>query len=446
MKGDMTQGSPWKLIVTFMIPVFLGNVFQNLYSIMDAVIVGRLLGTEAFAAVGVTSAQGFIVYGWICGMTSGFSVILAQEFGAKREKNLRHFFCVSLYLCTLMCVVMTVGLLLTNDWVLRLMKTPEELMGMAGKYLQALYAGIFSSIFYNLLAGALRAFGNSRVPLLLLTLSSVLNVILDVVCIRYLHMGVEGTAYATVGSQIVSAALCFFYIQKHYRLFDLNREERRFKGRSMWQLLKMGLPMALQFSVTGFSTMIVQGAVNSFGALHISAISVVGKIQGIMGQAMVAIGAAISSYAGQNYGAGRLDRVKGGVRIGNWLCVITSGICIVLLLLFCVDLVPLFIREDVAQIQVIVEQYFVVASWFYLPLSLIYVYRNTLQGMGEGFVSFLGGIFELIARVIAIGLLVRPFGFYGVILSDPLAWVFALIPLAPYYYYRMRKIEKLQEV
>lgn len=445
MKGDMTQGNPWKLIISFMIPVLLGNIFQNLYSIVDSMIVGRLLGTKAFAAVGVTAAQGFIVFGWINGMTSGFSIILAQEYGAKREKSLRHFFCMSLYLCIFMCVIMTVGLLLTNDWVLRLMQTPKELFDLAGRYILVIYGGIFSSIAYNLLAGTLRAFGDSRTPLKLLTIASVLNVVLDLVFISWFHMGVEGTAYATVLSQVVSAMLCLWHIRKHYRLFGFTREERRFSARSMGTLFKIGLPMALQFSITGFSTVIVQGAVNSFGALYISAMSVVGKIQGIMGQPMVAIGAAISSYAGQNYGAGRIARVKQGVRVGNSLCVATSCLCTVLLLAFGKALVPLFIREDVAAVQEIVHQFLLVVAWFYVPLSLIYVYRNTLQGLGEGLVPFLGGVFELIARIIAIGFLMRWFGFYGVILSDPLAWIFALIPLVPYYYYRMGRITRSME-
>lgn len=442
MGRDMTQGNSWKLIIGFMLPVLLGNVFQNLYSIVDSIIVGRLLGTEAFAAVGVTSAQSFIVFGWINGMTSGFSILLAQEFGGKRQESLRHFFCMSLYLCIFMCVLMTEGLFLANDWILSLMRTPRELFALARNYILIIYGGIFASIAYNLLAGALHAFGDSKTPLKLLTIASVLNVALDLVFIRWFHMGVDGTAYATVLSQVFSAVFCFLHIRKHYRIFRFTREERRFRFRSAGMLLKLGLPMALQFSITGFSTLIVQSAVNSFGPVYISAMSVVGKVQGVMGQPMVAIGAAISSYTGQNYGAGKIRRVKQGVRVGNTLCVATSCVCTVLLLVFGASLVPVFIREEAAKVQAIVHQFFWVVAWFYVPLSLIYVYRNTLQGLGEGLIPFLGGVFELLARVIAIGLLVRQFGFYGVIFSDPMAWIFALIPLVPYYYYRIGKITK----
>lgn len=437
---DMTEGKPLKLILAFMIPVLCGNLFQNFYNIVDSMIVGRFLGVDALAAVGSTGSLNFLVIGWVMGMTSGFGILLSQAYGARDEKKLKHYTAMSMYLCIVLAVVMTVGLLTANHSILHLMNTPEKIFADTSYYIAVIYAGLPVTILYNMLASIARALGDSKTPLYFLVLSSVLNIVLDILFVAVLPFGVAGAAYATVFSQGVSAVLCLVYVWKKYENIHFGKEERRVSWRSIRILLTMGIPMALQFSITAIGTMIVQSALNLLGSVYIASYAATMKIQNITMQVYTALGASIATYVGQNYGAGKIERIKRGVN-SSLLITAAYGAAVMALAYFVLPhTVRIFAEDPTGELQEIAKQIFHISLWFYIPLGTIFIYRNALQGLGNGLVPMLGGVFELLARGLVILLLFKPLQFTGICLSDPGAWVSALIPLIPYYYWYMRRL------
>ncbi len=443
MINDMTVGSPQKKILRFMFPVLLGNLFQNLYNIADTMIVGRFLGVEALAAVGATGSILFFVWGWIIGLANGFGVLISQAFGAKNNDLIKHYVAMSTILCTVFAVAMTISFLLINDSLLQLMNTPENIYRDTKEYITVVYAGIGATFLYNMLAAIARGFGDSKTPLYFLIISSVLNIGLDFYFIAGLSLGVKGAALATIISQVVSGVLCFIYVYRKYTNVRFNRVEAKINMHSIKKLLLMGLPMALQFSITSVGTMIVQSSLNTLGAVYIAAYSATMKVQGVFMQGYVALGAALATYVGQNYGAGNIERIKKGVRD---TVVIVAGISAILMVVSYFwegTFVTLFATDPTGEIAEFGKQIFRISLWFYFFLGLIFIYRNALQGLGNGLIPMLGGVAELIARALVIGLLFEPLQFIGICLSDPLAWVLALIPLIPYYYWYMKKVTTL---
>lgn len=439
MIKSMTEGRPWKLILQFALPVIAGNVFQQFYNIVDSVIVGRMLGVNALAAVGSTTGLIFVTIGLVNGMTSGFGILISQSFGAKDEAALRRYTVMSFELSIVLAVVLSLVMCVCNVPILRLMNTPQEIIGQTAAYIGVIYAGLIATFLYNMLAAFARALGDSRTPLYFLIFSSVLNIGLDIGIIAVLHTGVGGAAVATVISQAVSAVLCFFYIKKKYSFLRLTRGDIRPDGASAVKLMRLGTPMALQFSITGLSVVVVQSFLNLLGPVSIAAYSAAGKIHNVVAQAFPALGVATATYVGQNNGAGRMDRVRSGVWSVQIIVLVFSVICGGLVLLFGDAAARLFVTERTDEVIPAVRQYLHIAIWFYPFLGTIFVYRNALQGLGYGLVPMLGGVFELAARSLAAWFLARPFGYVGVCFSDPCAWVSALIPLIPVYYYQMRR-------
>lgn len=439
MIKDMTKGTPWKLIFFFMVPVCCGNIFQNFYNIVDSMIVGRFLGVEALAAVGSTTSINFLVIGWVVGMTSGFGIQLSQAFGANDEKRLRHYLAMSVYLCIGLAVLMTVGLLIVNNVILQWMNTPEEIFYNTAKYIGIIYAGLPVTILYNMLASVARALGDSKTPLYFLVLSSVLNIVLDLVFVAVLPFGVAGAAYATVFSQAVSAVLCLVYVWKKFPIIHFGKKDAVIKGSSICNLLGMGIPMGLQFSITAIGTMIVQASLNTLGATYIAAYSATMKIQSIMIQVYPALGTAIATYAGQNYGAGEMKRIKQGVNA----CLVIEAIYSIFVMALSWSVLPMAVRifteDPTGELYMIACQMFRISMWFFFPLGMIFIYRNVLQGLGNGLVPMMGGVFELLARALVIYVLFDSMQFVAICISDPAAWVSALIPLIPYYYWFMNK-------
>ncbi len=444
MTNDMSKGSPARLIISFMLPVLAGNVFQQFYNVVDSVIVGQFLGVNALAAVGSTGSVVFLVWGLVTGLTSGFSVILSQQFGAGDKKGLRHYEGVSVWLCAVIGIVMTAVLMLGLNPILRLMNTPDEIFGETRAYLGVLFAGILVTFAYNMLAGMLRALGDSKTPLLFLVIASVLNIILDIVFILYCNTGVAGAAYATLIAQAVSALLCVRHIAKKYEILKISRQDMRGDSRSAKKLLGVGIPMGLQFSITAIGTMIVQAALNGLGPVYIAGFAAAGKIGNIATQPFPSLGVAIATYTGQNMGAGRFDRVKKGVSAGLVICLVCSMITGAAVYLFGPYMMKIFASGESGQMIGYGVEYLKISAWFYPPLSLIFLYRNALQGLGDGLVPMLGGVFELAARIGAILILAEPFGYAGICFSDPAAWVMALIPLVPVYYWKMSCIFPVQ--
>ena len=437
--NDMTVGSPVKLIIQFMIPMCLGNIFQQFYNIADSIVAGQFLGVDALAAIGSTGSLMFFVTGWLNGLSSGFAILVSQWFGAKQYDKMRHYVAMSIYLAAAFAIVMTIGFEALNEPILRLMNSPEDLMGSVKGYMGIIYAGLIVTAAYNSLAAFLRALGDSKSPLYFLIISAVINVFLDILFIVKIGMGVEGCAYATVIAQAISAVCCLIYIIKKFPILHLKKENFEVSFTSFRYLLALGIPMGLQFSITAIGTIIVQGAVNIYGSVYMAGFSAAGKIQNVIGMVAVSMGATIATYVGQNRGAGRMDRVKQGVKY-SWIMLLVWSVVEMALVYFGGKYFTyLFIspsQTDVVQVSVI---YFRTVFWAYPFLCTIFVFRNALQGMGYGMVPMLGGVFELVARTLIVVLVAGRTTFAGVCLADPMAWIAALIPLIPYYYYVMGK-------
>lgn len=438
----MTVGKPSKLIIQFMIPMFLGNVFQQFYNVADSIVAGQFLGVQALAAIGSTGSLMFFVTGWMNGMSSGFAILVSQWFGAKKYDRMRHYVAMSVYLSIILSVLMTVGFLAANVPILRMMNYSPDIMPDVTAYMGIIYAGLIVTAAYNALAAFLRALGDSRSPLYFLIISAAINVVLDIVFIVYGGMGVDGCAYATVIAQAISALLCFIYIVKRYPILHLKREDFRISFRSWGRLLALGIPMALQFSITAIGTIIVQGAVNVYGEIYMAGFSAAGKLQNIIATVFSAFGATIATYVGQNRGAGKMDRVRQGVRTTQMMIIVYSVFAMAVVLLLGRYMMWIFVSPSETEVIDVAVLYFRTVFWCYPFLGSIFLYRNTLQGLGYGLVPMLGGVFELVARAGIVLLVAGRTSFVGVCLSDPAAWLSALIPLVPYYIYIMKKWKK----
>lgn len=440
--NDMTSGNPVRLILQFMIPVCLGNIFQQFYNVADSIVAGQFIGVNALAAIGSTGSLMFFVTGWLNGLSSGFAILVSQRFGARRYDQMRHYVAMSIYLAATFAIVMTAGLLILNEPILRMMNFSDEIMPDVTAYMGIIYAGLIVTAAYNSLAAFLRALGDSKSPLYFLIISAVINVALDIAFIVWFGMGVEGCAYATVIAQGISALLCFVYILKKFPILHLKKEDFRISFRSFGHLLSLGIPMGLQFSITAIGTIIVQGAVNVYGEIYMAGFAAAGKLQNIIATVFTAFGATIATFVGQNRGAGKMDRVKTGVKYTQIMILIWSVVTMALVFFFGKYMMLLFVSASETEVIDAASVYFRTVFWCYPFLGSIFLYRNTLQGMGYGLVPMLGGVFELAARSAIVMTVAGRTSFAGVCLSDPAAWIAALIPLVPYYIYTMRKWEK----
>lgn len=442
---DMTQGSPLKLLLLFSLPVLLGNVFQQLYNMVDTVIVGRYLGYQALAAVGTTGSLNFLVLGFANGLTSGFAVLVAQRFGAKDEEGLKKAEASAVALSVGFTVVITLLALVTARPLLKLIHTPKEIIGDAVTYISIIYAGIAATMMYNLLACLLRAVGDSKSPLYFLIVSSLLNIVLDIVLIRYAHMGVAGAALATVISQLVSGVCCLLYIWKKYPILHLSKEDFKAPVTMYRMHLYIGLPMAFQFCITAIGTVVVQGALNLFGTAKIAAFTAANKAEQLVVQPALTFGVAMANYSGQNMGAGRTDRIKEGVAKCTLLTLICAGISMMILFFLGESITKLFLTGEemdgavIGEILDSAQLYLRQAAIFFPFLNMIFVYRNVLQGIGRSFMPLMGGVFELITRLAVSYTLPDLLGFRGICLSGPLAWVSAAVPLAIAYQYMKKR-------
>ena len=437
--NDMTVGSPVKLIIQFMIPMFLGNVFQQFYNIVDSIVAGQFIGVDALAAIGSTGSLMFFVTGWLNGLSSGFAIIVAQRFGARKYDEMRHYVAMSFYLMAAFALVMTAAFLALNEPILRLMNSPENVMQDVKSYMGIIYAGLIITAAYDILAAVLRALGDSRSPLYFLIISAGINVVLDIALICVFGMGVEGCAYATVLAQGISAMCCIIYIVKKYPILHLKKENFAISLDSFRRLIALGIPMGLQFSITAIGTIIVQGAVNIYGTTYMAGFSAAGKIQNIASMVAVSMGATIATYVGQNRGAGKMDRVKQGVNYCWIMLLVWSVIEMVLMYFGGKYFTYLFVNSSQTDVINVSVTYFHTVFWAYPFLCTIFLFRNALQGMGYGLVPMLGGVFELVARTAIVVFVAGKTTFAGVCLADPVAWIAALIPLIPYYFHIMKK-------
>ncbi len=442
---DMTQGSPMKLILGFSVPLLFGFLFQQFYSVVDTVIVGRFLGVNALAGVGSTGSVNFLIIGFCMGVCNGFAIPLAHKFGAKDYAGLRQFTANAMWLSIAFAVVMTLATSLLCRNILALMKTPEDIFEHAYIYILIIFIGIPATYLYNMLSGIIRAMGDSKTPLVFLTLSSLLNIALDLVCILNFGMGVAGAALATVVSQGVSGVLCLLYMIRKFPLLHIKKEEWKPNPSHMATLCGMGIPMGLQYSITAIGSVILQTSVNTLGAVAVASVTAAGKVSMFFCCPFDAMGSTMATYGGQNVGAKKLDRLGQGMKACVILGSVYSLLACAVLSLFGDRLAALFIDAASPELLENARLLLIVNSAFFIPLALVNIVRFMIQGMGFGTLAILAGVCEMVARSLAGLFLVPTFGFIGVCFASPLAWIFADAFLIPAYLHVKKKLQRLFE-
>ena len=443
MQKDMTAGSPAKAIVGFTIPVLIGNIFQQFYSMVDTIIVGKFVGTKALAAVGSVGTINFLIIGFMLGLTAGFTVLTAQRYGAGDMKNMRRTVGSAAVLSLMVTVAMTMISMLGMHGLLKFMHTPEDIFADAYQYIMIICGGIFATVLYNLLASVLRALGNSQVPLYFLILSALLNVLLDLLFIIVFQWGAAGAAYATVISQGVSGVLCLVYIAKKMPELRLQKDDFHLSAHIVKMQVGIGIPMALQYSITAIGTMMVQSALNMLGSMAVAAFTAASKVEQIATQAYVALGTTMATYCAQNMGAGKIDRIRKGFRTSTWIGVVYSLIFGLLTAFFGKYLTYLFVSSDVQTLMGQVDIYLKCASLFFIALTIVNVYRNGIQGMGYGVLPMMAGVAELLGRGIVALAAGMNKSYLLACLASPVAWVFAGVLLLFMYRIVMKQQEKI---
>lgn len=445
MNLDMTKGSPLKLILKFLIPVLLGNLFQQLYNMVDTIIVGKGVGSQALAAVGSTGTISFFILGFMTGITTGFTVLTAQRFGAGDYEGVRKSVGNAFVLSAVVTVIMTVLSVLCMDWLLRIMNTPDDIYDMARTYILIICCGMVFTILYNLAASVLRAIGNSKVPLYFLILSALLNVALDIVFIMGFKWGVAGAAIATVIAQGVSGFLCLIFLLTKIDFLKLKTEHFRLDPIGAVNQLKIGVPMALQFSITAIGTMMVQAALNMLGSTVVAAYTAACKVEQLVTQAFQAMGATMATYSAQNWGIHSLERLRRGQKTAMWI----SGIYAVVIYFAVLAILPfatgLFFDGDISEVLPYVRTYMEICGLFFIPLGMIFIYRNLLQGCGYALIPTMGGVVELISRGVFAFAAARSRSYTGVCIANASAWCTAGIFLWIAYLIIMRGMLKREK-
>lgn len=442
MTKSMTTGTPAKLIILFAFPLIIGNIFQQFYSMADTFIVGRTLGVNALAAVGCTGSITFFILGFVMGFSSGLSIITSQRFGANDMEGVKRSFATSLILSLILSVVFTIGACIFTRPFLELLQTPPELIDDAYSYLIIIFGGIIASVLYNFLSNMMRALGDSKMPLYFLIFTCILNIILDYVCILFFNMGVAGAGAATIFSQVIAAILCVVYIKKKMPAFWVERKHFQITRHEISCHIKTALPMAFQMSIIAIGALILQSALNGLGPNAVAGNTSAQKIDSIACMPLNSFGAAMATYAAQNYGAGKIDRIRKGVFQCILMSVGTSIFMAIMNFSFGGTLASVFIGADAPEVVEYAQIFLSVNGAMYWVLSLLFIYRFTLQGLGNGTVPTIAGIMELIMRAIGGIFLVDILGYTGAALSNPLAWTGACIPLCIAYYREIRKLEK----
>ena len=437
---DLTTGSPMKLVLSFMLPLLFGLLFQQFYSMVDTVVVGKYLGVDALAGVGSTGSVNFLVLGFCMGICSGFAIPVAQKFGQRDYDGLRRIVGTMIWLGAGFALVITAVTALLCGRILHWMHTPAETFGYAYDYIFIIFLGIPATMLYNLLSGIIRSLGDSRTPLLFLIFSSLLNVALDLALIVGLKLGVAGAGIATVVSQAISGILCLVFIARNYAVLRLRREDLKPGRESVSLLLTMGVPMGLQYSITAIGSILLQTAVNDLGPEAMAAVTAGNKVSMFCVCPFDAIGTTAATFAGQNVGAGKLDRVHQGVKasavIGIGYAVAIFGV----LSLWGGDLSLLFLDAKEAEIIAMSRKFLFCNSLFYIALLFVNLLRFTIQGLGFSRLAVFAGVFEMVARAVVALCMVDLLGYTAVCLAHPCAWIMADVFLFPAYFHCMRKL------
>ena len=441
MIRDLTRGRPLKLILRFGLPILLGMLFQQLYNVVDTAIVGKTLGGNALAAVGSTGAINFLVVGFCIGICSGFSIPIAQQFGAGDYKAMRQYVIGSMWCTVFFAALVTALTLATCGWILRIMVTPEEIFDQSFTYIATIFAGLSGYMLYNMTAGILRSLGDSRTPVIWLVIASVVNVLLDLIFIINFHMGVFGAAFATILSQFLAGFGCLWKVCRGFEILRFEREDWTWDWRKIGCLCGLGLPMGLQYSITAIGSIMIQTAVNVLGTGYITAATAANKVSMFICCPFDAMGSTMATYGGQNVGAKKWDRLHEGVKACTLLGLAYSAIALLIVLAMGNWLVMLFLDSASAYLAPLAVRYLITLVAFYFPLALVNIYRFVIQGMGFSPLATFAGVLEMVGRG-AVAYLVPWLGFTAACFASPAAWILADAFLVPAYFYCCRRLRR----
>lgn len=420
---DLTRGNPLKLMIWFTVPILIGNLFQQFYNLIDTVIVGQTLGIDALAAVGATAPITSLIVGFAVGVTNGFAVVIARFFGANDTKQMKKAVAGTIILGLATSLVLTILGSLALRPILHLLNTPKEVVQGAYSFIRIIILGMTFSMLYNMQAGILRALGDTKSPLFFLSISMVVNIILDYLFICYFKTGIEGAAFATILSQLLSAVMCFIYILKEYPILKLKKEDFRLKPQMAGELYSTGVSMGLMLSVVSMGTVVLQNAINGFGTTTIAAHTAARKISEILMLPFGTLGVTAATFSSQNYGAKKPERIKQGIRITILLSWGWSTLCVIA----AYTIVPLVISgiTGTSQTEVIktATKYLRIDTPFYYVLGIYIISRSTMQGIGQKVVPIIASFIELLGKVAAVWYLAPRLGYLGICITEPVTWV-----------------------
>ncbi len=419
---DMTRGNEFSLLVSFSVPMLIGNLFQQFYNLVDSMIVGRYVGADALAAVGATGSLNYLFFSLCVGLTGGIGVVISQYFGAEDEENVRKTIFNSIYLIASSGIIMSLlGVFLARP-VLMLLNTPANILEDAVSYMRIASAGLLAVASYNCISAILRALGDSKTPLFFLMVASLVNIIMDLILVIRFGLGVKGVAYATILSQIISATGSILFAIRKNPYFAINRQEMHFNFGIARKCCRIGIPLAFQSSLIAFSCVALQGVVNKFGSVVVAAFTATSRIEQLVQQPFNSLAMALSTFTGQNMGAGKMERVKRAFHRS----VVTIGVFSAVMLLIFYTTGNTIMRFFVTDAQVIDfgTRAFRITAWFYFPLGMIYIVRGLLNGAGDAVYSLINGVVEVTGRLVFSNtlILIPPVGKWGVWLATALTW------------------------
>ena len=440
---DLTEGEPAKLIFYFTLPLLAGNVFQQLFGFVDTLIVGRFLGVEALAAVGCTGPMMFLMLGFVMGMTSGFSIYTGQRFGAKDFDGIRY----SVLCCISLAIIASImlaffGVTFCRE-LLELMQTPQEIIDGAYNFIVIIYGGVFGFIMLQMQSNLLRALGDSKMPTVFQAITLSINIALEPVAIILLDLGIPGAAAATIVSLIIGNIICFVYIKRKVPLLHVRREDWKIDKHVIWEHLRIGIPMGFQSSIIAIGAVVLQMALNTLGPIAVASFAAAHRVDGIAVMPMMSFGVAISAYTAQNFGARKFARINEGVKKCIWMSCSFSIAVAVFNVFFGGDLIEIFVGPEQTQVIDYGRLFLIINGGFYWVVSLLFIFRFTLQGLGESIVPTIAGAMELLMRILTAIFLVDYWGYFGACLASPLAWIGACIPLTIAFFIVRRRLLKL---
>ena len=445
MTKDMTEGNVLGLILRFALPLLVGNLLQQTYNMIDAAIVGRFLGTQALAGVGATSSVQFLVLGFCTGLCSGFGVPVARDFGANQFGRMRKDIFHGALLTAVIAVILTIGCVLLCPWILKMLSVTEDIYGNARIYILIIFLGLPFTLLYNFLSSILRAVGDSRTPFLFLAFSACLYVVLDLICIIVFKWGCAGAAFATITAQAISGLCCLIFIIKKVQILHPKRKDCHLQPVYVKEMLVMGLPMGLQFSITAIGSMVMQSANNGLGSIYVSGFTAGMRIKQFAMCPFDALANGVSVFCSQNLGAGKIKRIRKGLWQGVGVGFI-YGLLIGLVLIFAGrSLSMLFISADQTAVLDASAKYLRCLGFFYWSLGPLSVFRMSAQGMGFSGRAIFSGVTEMIARTFVSFAFVGTYGFTAICFADQTAWVSATLYITPVCLMCLRQVTREHE-